>query len=93
MFMSAMPDLLARAANDGGAIILECEPRLVSLLARSMPGATVKPQSLATVNGIVTADYGWLKGAGGANAVTLMGSLPRWLRPDLSSDRAPAWQW
>ncbi len=85
MFMSAMPDLLARAANDGGAIILECEPRLVSLLARSLPGATVKPQSLATVNGIVTADHGWLKGAGGANAVTLMGSLPRWLRPDLES--------
>jgi Flp pilus assembly protein TadD len=85
MFMSAMPDLLARAANDGGAIILECEPRLVSLLARSLPGATVKPQSLATVKGIVTADYGWLNGAGGANAVTLMGSLPRWLRPNLES--------
>lgn len=85
MFMSAMPDLLARAANDGGTVVLECEPRLVSLLARSFPGATVKPQALTTVNGIATADYGWLKAAGGANAATLMGSLPRWLRPDLVS--------
>jgi Flp pilus assembly protein TadD len=85
MFMSVMHDLLARAENDGGAIVLECEPRLVSLLARSFPGAAMKPQSLATVNGTVIADYGWLKAAGGANAVALMGSLPRWLRPNLDS--------
>jgi tetratricopeptide (TPR) repeat protein len=85
MFMSVMSDLLDRAASDGGTVILECEPRLVSLIARSFPTATVKPQSLTTVNGTVTADYGWLKAAGGANAVTLMGSLPRWLRPELES--------
>lgn len=85
MFMSVMPDLQARAARDGGTIILECEPRLVSLMARSLPGATVKPQVLAAVNGTVTADYSWLKAAGGANAVSLMGSLPRWLRPVLDS--------
>ena len=85
MFMSVMPDLLARAASEGGTVVLESEPRLVSLLARSFPGATVKPQALATVNGTITADYGWLKAAGGANAVTLMGSLPRWLRPRLDS--------
>ena len=85
MFLSVMSDLLARAESDGGTVVLECEPRLVSLAARSFPAATVKPQSLATVNGVVTADYGWLKAAGGANAVTLMGSLPRWLRQDLES--------
>jgi len=85
MFMSVMPDLLARAARDGGAVVLECEPRLASLMTRSLPGAVVKPQSLTTVNGAATADYGWLKAAGGANAVTLMGSLPRWLRPALDS--------
>jgi hypothetical protein len=85
MFMSVMHDLLSRAQADGGTVILECEPRLVPLAARSFPAAAVKPQSLATVNGTVTADYGWLKAAGGANAVTLMGSLPRWLRPDLNS--------
>jgi len=85
MFLGVMSDLLARAEADGGTVILECEPRLVALAARSFPAATVKAQSLAAVNGIVTADYGWLKGAGGANAVTLMGSLPRWLRPSLDS--------
>ncbi len=93
MFMSVIPDLLARAESDGGTIVLECEPRLVSLAARSFPAATVKPQSLATVDGVVTADYGWLKAAGGANALTLMGSLPRWLRQGLESSRnhMPSW--
>lgn len=83
MFMSVIPDLLARAEADGGSVILECEPRVVSLATRSFPAARVKPQSLATVNGVITADYGWLKAAGGANTVSLMGSLPRWLRPSL----------
>lgn len=85
MFLSVMPDLLARAAAEDGSVILECEPRLVTLAARSFPAATVRPQSLGTMNGVVTADYSWLKAAGGANAVTLMGSLPRWLRSDLES--------
>ncbi|HXS05938.1 MAG TPA: tetratricopeptide repeat protein [Rhizomicrobium sp.] len=85
MFMSLMPDLLQQAETGKGSVILECEPRLVSLAERSFPGATVKPQMLTNMNGIPTAEYGWLKVAGGANAVTLMGSLPRWLRGDLES--------
>jgi Tfp pilus assembly protein PilF len=85
MFMSLMPDLLAHAEAEGGSVILECEPRLVSLAERSFPLATVRPQSLSTIHGTVTAGYGWLKGAGGANAVCLMGSLPRRLRPILDS--------
>ena len=85
MFMSLMPDLLLRAEADKGTIILECEPRLVPLAQRSFPAATVKPQILTGQNGIPTADYGWLKGAGGANAVNLMGSLPRWLRSGVES--------
>jgi hypothetical protein len=89
MFLSAMPDLLARAAADGGSVILECEPRLVALAARSFPAATVRPQNLVSKNSIATADYGWLKAAGGANAVTLMGSLPRWLRGDVESFPEP----
>lgn len=89
MFLSVMPDLLARAAADGGSVILECEPRLTALAARSFPAATVRPQNLASKNGIVTADYGWLKAMGGANAVTLMGSLPRWLRGDAGSFPKP----
>ena len=78
MFMSVMPDLLSSAQK--GQVILECEPRLVSLAARSFPSAVVQPQSLTKANGVVKADYEWLRKAGGANCVTLMGSLPRWLR-------------
>ncbi len=89
MFLSAIPDLLTQAATDGGSVILECEPRLVALAARSFPAAAIRPQSLASRNGVATADYGWLKAAGGANAVTLMGSLPRWLRGDIESFPQP----
>jgi tetratricopeptide (TPR) repeat protein len=83
MFMSLIPDLLAHAGQ--GRVILECEARLAPLAARSFPAALVRPQSLATVNGVVKADYGWLKKDGGANCVTLMGSLPRWLRKTLDA--------
>jgi len=85
MFMSLIPDLLLRAEADKGSVILECEPRLVPLAERSFPAATVKPQILTGQNGIPTADYGWLKNAGGASAIALMGSLPRWLRGDVES--------
>lgn len=83
MFMSVIPDLLSKAGQ--GQVILECEKRLVPLAARSFPGALVRPQSLSTVNGIAKADYTWLKKDGGANSVTLMGSLPRWLRKTLDA--------
>lgn len=89
MFLSVMPDLLARAAADGGSVILECEPRLTDLAARSFPAATVRPQNLVNKNGSTAADYDWLKAAGGANAVTLMGSLPRWLRSGIESFPKP----
>jgi Flp pilus assembly protein TadD len=80
MFMSLVPDIAQQ-----GQVILECEPRLVALATRSFPTVTVKPWSIATTNGIVRADYGWLNNAGGANSVVLMGSLPRWLRRSLDA--------
>lgn len=80
LFASVIPDLLEQAEADGGSIILECEPRLETLFARSFPGVTVKPAALRTVNGTPVADYGWLKSVGGVNAATLMGTLPRYLR-------------
>jgi len=80
LFASMVPDLLARAQSDGGSVVLECEPRLKTLFARSFPGVTVKPAALKTVNGVPVADYGWLKPVGGVNAATLMGTLPRYLR-------------
>jgi hypothetical protein len=80
MFASLIPDLVTRAKRDGGSVVLECEPRLVSLFARSFPDAAVRPANVKTIGGIATADYGWLKSVGGANTQVLMGSLPRILR-------------
>jgi tetratricopeptide (TPR) repeat protein len=80
LFASVIPDLAARAKAEGGSLLLECEPRLVSLFARSFPEAQVRPAVIKTIGGVPMADYGWLKAAGGANAAILMGSLPRYLR-------------
>ena len=38
MFAGLIPDLAARAKAEGGSVMLECEPRLVPLFARSFPG-------------------------------------------------------
>jgi Flp pilus assembly protein TadD len=89
LFASLIPELQTRAAAEGGSLILECEPRLLPLFARSFPGVTVKPARLKTVNGLVVADYGWLKQAGGATAAIPMGSLPKFLRPRIESFSTP----
>jgi tetratricopeptide (TPR) repeat protein len=65
LFSSLLPDLLARGAD----LVVECEPRLVSLFARSLPGALVRA---ATENPT------------DADMHCAMGDLPRWLRPDLA---------
>jgi Flp pilus assembly protein TadD len=83
LFASLMPELAARAKADGGTVVLECEPRLAPLFARSFPDVLVKPAMIRSVGGTPVADYGWLKSCGGANAATLMGSLPKYLRGSL----------
>jgi hypothetical protein len=88
MFASLFSELIAQAQSEGGSVILECDKRLVPLLARSFPAATVCPADLKTISGQIIADYGWLKSAGGANQAVLMGSLPRYLRK--SQDSFPA---
>ncbi|HEY5237888.1 MAG TPA: tetratricopeptide repeat protein, partial [Rhizomicrobium sp.] len=80
MFASLIPELAAKEN-----VILDCEPRLVSLFARSFPNVSVKPQQMETKGGVTRAHYGWLKAAGGANAATEMGSLPRILRREISA--------
>lgn len=84
MFASFIADLATRARDDGGTLILECEPRLVALFARSFPGVTVKPSHMQMKSGVTAAHYGWLKAAGGANAAIELGSLPRILRHRLT---------
>jgi hypothetical protein len=85
MFASLFAELTDRVAAEGGAILIECEPRLVNLFARSFPAAQVRPAELKNRNGAAVADYGWLKSVGGANAAILMGSLPRYLRKELAA--------
>ena len=80
LFASLFGELAARAKADGGSVLLECEPRLAPLFARSFPDVAVRPAVIKTLGGVPTADYGWLKAAGGANACVPMGSLPRILR-------------
>ena len=43
MFAQRLPDLIARADQVGGHIVVECDPRFVPLFARSFPRATVRP--------------------------------------------------
>jgi len=85
MFASLIAELAKRATADGGSLVLECEPRLVSLFARSFPSVAVYPSDLQTKSGVTRAHYGWLKAAGGANAAIELGSLPKIMRDTLES--------
>jgi Tfp pilus assembly protein PilF len=85
MFTSLIPDLAMRAAKEGASLVLECEPRLALLFARSFPMVTVKAWDSITRGGIPMTRYGWLKNVGGATCTTEMGSLPRFLRPTIES--------
>jgi hypothetical protein len=89
LFASLIPDLAARTKAEGGSLILECEPRLAPLFDRSFPDVTVRPAVIKDQSGVPTADYGWLKAAGGASAAVLMGSLPRYLRGALEAFPKP----
>jgi tetratricopeptide (TPR) repeat protein len=89
MFASLMPELAARAAGEGGSIVLECDRRLAALFARAFPGVTVHAAQVEKREGVVRSHYGWLKNAGGATAASEAGSLPRFLRPVLDSFPAP----
>jgi tetratricopeptide (TPR) repeat protein len=89
LFASLIPDLAARAKAESGSVVLECEPRLASLFARSFPDVTVRAATIRTVGATPVADYGWLKAAGGASAAVLMGNLPRYLRGTLEAFPAP----
>jgi Flp pilus assembly protein TadD len=82
MFASVLADLVAMSEAGGGNAIIECDPRLVPLFARSFPTATVKPQRLTTIGGATKAQYAWLKTCGGANVAIEMGSVPRYMRTD-----------
>jgi tetratricopeptide (TPR) repeat protein len=89
MFASMIADLAARVAADQGSAILEFEPRLVPLFARSFPSVTVRAWDAQTQAGVPKTRYDWLKSAGGATAFIEMGTLPRYLRPTIESFPRP----
>jgi hypothetical protein len=89
MFASLLGELAVRAGTEGGSLILECEPRLRTLFARSFPSVATHDWDIDTREGALRARYGWLKTFGGANAAIEMGSLPRLLRKTIDAFPAP----
>lgn len=69
LFASCIPDL----AKQAGQVFLQCNPRLVSLFARSFPSVTVH-------GGPRDEPLDWLRRFGGANFQIPIGSLPQYLR-------------
>ena len=80
-----IPDLAQRTSAEGARVILECEPRLVALFARSFPSVDIRAWDLESRGGVICTHYGWLKSAGGANAAIEMGTLSRFLRNDIEN--------
>ncbi|MCC6919537.1 MAG: glycosyltransferase family protein [Alphaproteobacteria bacterium] len=87
-FASFLPQLL-----EDGPVILECEPRLVPMFARSLPRLKVRPSVIKREGATLRADYTWLREVGGAALSIELASLPRrcggkprdpqpWLKPD-----------
>ena len=89
MFASVIPDLIRKFAAANGSVILEAEPRLVPLLARSFPDVVVHAADIETRGGQNFAAYDWLQRNGGADAAIALGSLPRFLRKGLSDFPSP----
>jgi len=76
MFASCFGDLLDEARR----VVIECDPRLAKLFARSFPGAAVFP-------GRLPGPHPWLERAGQIDVQVPAGSLPGRYRP--SRDRFP----
>ncbi|MBZ0105713.1 MAG: tetratricopeptide repeat protein, partial [Sulfuricella denitrificans] len=77
LFASVLPDVIRAAKR----VIVECEPRLVSLFTRAFPAAEIVPRSDPPHPHTLTADIDWQSPAG---------NLPRWFRPTLESFPAQA---
>jgi len=81
-FASLVPKLIER---DEGPLIVECEPRLVALFARSFAPARVHACRPLREGGRIHVDYDWLEDAGGADLSIELASLARLLKPELGT--------
>jgi len=84
MFASLIPEIVKSLSATQGSILLEAEPRLVPLFARSFPGIAVHGAKMESRGGQKYAYHDWLKERGGADAAIALGSLPCLLRRKLS---------
>ena len=82
-FVSLLPELADTLARQGGRVILEAEPRLVPLFARSFPKVRVHASDMETRGENKLAHYHWLPAVGGADCAIAMGSLPGLMRKAL----------
>lgn len=81
-FASLIPQVNERG---DGPLLLECEPRLVPLFARSFAPASVHACRPVSDGGQIHVDYDWLEGAGGAALSIELASLGRILKPALDA--------
>ena len=78
LFISCIPEVIAQAEH----VVIEVEPRLVSLFARTFPKADVKPYDSENVGGVTSFKYNWDVNALDV-AISQM-SLFRYLRTDIA---------
>ena len=81
MFLSCLPDFAAAPER----IVLEANPIVLPLLARSFPKVDVHPTRWEGEPGRSQRDYGWLGEVGPFDTHTSLGSLPMMLRPTTQS--------
>lgn len=90
-FASFIPQLLA-----DGPVVLDCEPRLQAMLARSFPGVSVRGQTIRREGATLSADYSWSDAALSVDLASLphlCGGRPRDPRPWLTPDAAERARW
>ncbi|CAO3427126.1 tetratricopeptide repeat protein [Azospirillum doebereinerae] len=89
MFGSVLPDLVARAGQVAGQVIVECDARLVGLFTRALPGAMVRAPTQAPTDADVHVAMGSLPGLLRRRLADFPAKTG-WLRPDPAL--APLWR-
>ena len=90
-FAAFLPQLL-----EDGPVILECEPRLEPLLARSLPGAIVRGRPVRREGAMLSADYDWADAALSVDLASLphlCGGKPAHTAPWMIPDAAERARW
>lgn len=89
LFSSCVPDAVRAAAR----VVLECDPRLVSLFRRSFPGVFVHPYERAGTRARPIQHYRWIPPDLKPDAMIEAGALMRWFRPSVAALDAAGGPW